>query len=482
MTNLLLLPTSVNSTRSFSLSSIFKKATLLSASALLFTGAAFGQNCQPSTTTLTKTLANGEVKVYPSEFGGCVNRFIGDEMEAAQFIQEYQVLKSTLLVAPDEIITSIVSAYYGPAPAGSSPGLVTGNVDLTGFLEVTPTLQIDINNSNSNGKFSNNVNIPTLAWYEAQGSNYNGYPFRDYFNVGDPGGNPKYLYVKYKYRKIVDEKTYTCAQSGTQSLMLAKLDESTTDGITARNLETNLPSATVNVTGAPLANLSANRTTVILGSVDQNSATVTASGNISNYSWKLGTSTISGNNTNKYTFTPNSAGLFTISLTATSSSGCPETKTIDITVIDGRCAPGGSNNQFVTICKNGTTLCLPPATAAQQVAAGASYGACTSGTKNNARVAASTSTEEAVNATTLSTYPNPISSVGNVAFKLAAEGQYKVELVDMKGAIISVIGEGNGLAGKSYSFELSNKNLTKGMYLVRLVSASGVNFQKVLVD
>jgi hypothetical protein len=148
------------------------------------------------------------------------------------------------------------------------------------------------------------------------------------------------------------------------------------------------------------------------------------------YSWS-GSTMLSGNSRNAVTFTPTSAGTYTIVLTATSLSGCSATTSALIDVLDVRCGSkldkvilckptGSATNPFVEICVDANAV-------ATDLSKGAKLGSCAQ--LNNIITKANQSVQQTVpvlledeknNSLKLVIYPNP------------TEGEFKVRIEGMK--------------------------------------------------
>ena len=131
------------------------------------------------------------------------------------------------------------------------------------------------------------------------------------------------------------------------------------------------------------------------------------------------------------------------------------------------------------ICHNGQNICVAPSAVPAHMAHGGDYiGSCGD---NTARTTASSTLEEKAEATMVA-FPNPFTTATNLEFTLAKEGKYRVELIDIKGSLVSVIAEGEGQVNKYYSYEVGAEKLTTGMYIVRLISANEVKHLKIMLE
>ncbi|MFC5271029.1 InlB B-repeat-containing protein [Adhaeribacter terreus] len=78
--------------------------------------------------------------------------------------------------------------------------------------------------------------------------------------------------------------------------------------------------------------------------------------------------------------------------------------------------------------------------------------------------------------------PNPFGSITNLSFTLSYAGNYKVELLDMKGSLIKVIDEGLNMDERQHAYEIDGRDLPAGVYLVRLITAQDVTQVKIVLN
>jgi uncharacterized delta-60 repeat protein len=90
-------------------------------------------------------------------------------------------------------------------------------------------------------------------------------------------------------------------------------------------------------------------------------------------------------------------------------------------------------------------------------------------------------TEEPIFNTPLSVFPNPFSDNANVQFFVEKKEDLKIELKDLQGRKIKTIAEGNLEAG-NHQFLLKNENLPAGIYYIQLISRSGLQTLKVILQ
>ncbi|MER2998157.1 MBG domain-containing protein [Pontibacter populi] len=89
---------------------------------------------------------------------------------------------------------------------------------------------------------------------------------------------------------------------------------------------------------------------------------------------------------------------------------------------------------------------------------------------------------KAVETTEFYNYPNTFTDRTTIAFSLEKEESYILEVYDMRGSLIKKIDMGVAKAGKVYEYEFDGNNLSKGIYIARLVTPSGARSIKMLLS
>ncbi|MBC5773334.1 HYR domain-containing protein [Pontibacter sp. KCTC 32443] len=79
-------------------------------------------------------------------------------------------------------------------------------------------------------------------------------------------------------------------------------------------------------------------------------------------------------------------------------------------------------------------------------------------------------------------YPNTFTDRTTIAFSLDREESYSLEVYDMRGALIRKVDMGVAKAGKLYEYEFDGTNISKGIYIARLVTPSGARSIKMLLS
>jgi hypothetical protein len=196
------------------------------------------------------------------------------------------------------------------------------------------------------------------------------------------------------------------------------------------------------------------------------------------YSWAFvpGLSDLSSAST---VFTPRTAGTYELLVTSTNKDGCSRTTTIKVAVVDVRCGFVFLRNK-VLVCHNGRPTCVTTATVADHLKHGDSLGECqqtaTSGLVAGEKVAAA---DEAL---TLTATPNPTSSQTWLDFTLTETGNYRLEVMNMQGTVVSVVAQGTGRAGENFSFKFNKGRLAAGTYMVRLTSGKQNKLTRIVLQ
>lgn len=174
-------------------------------------------------------------------------------------------------------------------------------------------------------------------------------------------------------------------------------------------------------------------------------------------------------------FKPKAEGVYTLKVTGVNSVGCTKSATVKIKVVDIRCG-----NAMIMICKNGQSQCVRAGTALLALKDGAKLGSCDmSVTATSA--AMSLNGESLADAVALRAVPNPVDDRTSIEFAVPQAGKYRVELIDMKGRLVRVLADTESAAGGAYAVELNRSGLARGIYLVRLVTATGIKTTKISI-
>ncbi|HEY4649868.1 MAG TPA: T9SS type A sorting domain-containing protein, partial [Pontibacter sp.] len=79
-------------------------------------------------------------------------------------------------------------------------------------------------------------------------------------------------------------------------------------------------------------------------------------------------------------------------------------------------------------------------------------------------------------------YPNMFTDRTTIAFSLEKSESYVLEVYDLRGALIKKVEAGTAEAGKLYEFGFDGSNLSRGMYVARLQTPSGMRSIKMILN
>ena len=267
----------------------------------------------------------------------------------------------------------------------------------------------------------------------------------------------------------------TATDAAAYSVEVSKGGEKTSSDIATLTVN---PLPTPAITSIPTSNVytGGNPTIIYLGYGAQ-SVKLQASGGVT-YSWNPATG-LSNAAIAELVFTPTTAGTYTFTVTATSSSGCTASKAITITVIDARYS--NKKNQ-VLICHDGKTNNIDVTSVPNHLAHGDKLGSCGSIIP---AIASSRSyaveTEVAVQ-TILKAYPNPFSGQTTIEFSLAQDEEYTLAIYDLKGTLVKQLPNGKAKANELKQVAWQVGNAAAGLYIVRLTTATNVQQLKLMVE
>lgn len=213
--------------------------------------------------------------------------------------------------------------------------------------------------------------------------------------------------------------------------------------------------------------------TIQLSASDSSSA----SGN--SYTWSPAEG-LSSTTTSDVTFTPKAAGSYTFTVEAKSESGCLDTKSVTIEVIDVRCGekvlvyqkPGKGNAPCVQ-------LCIAPQAVSALLANGASLGKCPEGSA--VRDAVQDYNLESTENTVLKGFPNPFTTQLTLTFTLLKRYQnVTLEIYSLAGYRVKTVYSGEAKANQTYTFPVEAGNFQGQFFNARLVTPDKVyNFRLV---
>ncbi|MCP2043333.1 T9SS-dependent M36 family metallopeptidase [Pontibacter sp. HSC-36F09] len=177
-------------------------------------------------------------------------------------------------------------------------------------------------------------------------------------------------------------------------------------------------------------------------------------------------------------FTPKEAGTYTFTVRAVNGDGCIKHQSITITVVDVRCGDGKKKSK-VLVCVDGVAECVAPnAVPYLLTAAKGALGNCGLAATATATAKAEISAEKMA----LRAVPNPFGARTDIGFTLTQDGSYKLEVLDMRGTVVTVLAQGNGRAGEHKVYQFEKGRLSNGMYIARLVTDEGVSFIRIVMQ
>ena len=233
------------------------------------------------------------------------------------------------------------------------------------------------------------------------------------------------------------------------------------------------PSISVSPANAGFAGAAPN--TIYLGYGAQ-TVTLTASGDLTfAYSWAPAAG-LSDPAIANPVFAPTAAGNYVFTVTAVNSAQCTRTASVTIHVMDVRC---GNKLDKVQVCHKDKVLCISADDVVNHLTHGDVVGSCEQVAP--ADLSATTKPAAVVEDLTLTAAPNPAGAKTNLAFTLASNGAYRLEVMNMQGALVTLVAEGKGEAGQRFSYEFSKGQLASGLYMARLVSGNKSHFARIIL-
>jgi len=92
------------------------------------------------------------------------------------------------------------------------------------------------------------------------------------------------------------------------------------------------------------------------------------------------------------------------------------------------------------------------------------------------------SLEVGLTATQLMTYPNPFTQSTTVALSLQQDTDYSLEVYDLKGQLVQRLQSGKGKVGAFIQASWEPKQAATGVYIIRLVTQTGVQHRRVVKE
>lgn len=225
----------------------------------------------------------------------------------------------------------------------------------------------------------------------------------------------------------------------------------------------------------------------------------TGSGGTAPYTYRWST----GATTQSITVSPSNPGVYSYTVTVTDAKGCTGSKTVKVKVKDARC-PG--NNNKVLIChippgnpRNANNIYVDRSAVPAHLAHGDHLGVCEDDDDDHdndcdddddrnwnhysvARTSANVSENGAAvsEGTEVSLQPNPSRGVFQLQLANVAAGNAQIVISNANGSVVERRSAELTLKGQALRFDLSRQ--PAGLYFVRIVTADGVQTQKVLIQ
>jgi hypothetical protein len=196
----------------------------------------------------------------------------------------------------------------------------------------------------------------------------------------------------------------------------------------------------------------------------------------------------------------------TYTLTVVDANACEASDQVYVCVTDVSCAKGGNAmdtaGQKVMIChKAGNkfqTLCVGTSSVKAHLAHGDQLGDCNISYEclntphNNGRKIAEANEEKEKNTQRLAdetntlnqfnAHPNPFSALTTISFTAFSNDLTTVEIINMKGELITSPFNKPTIINQLYNFELDGSTWTDGIYLARITSANQMQYLKLVLS
>jgi hypothetical protein len=192
------------------------------------------------------------------------------------------------------------------------------------------------------------------------------------------------------------------------------------------------------------------------------------------YSWTPATNLSNANIANPE-FAPTVAGTYIYNAKATNSFGCYAGAPVTVQVEDVRC---GFRNKMVLMCfRNKFTICTLEPLVKLHFLLGFTLGECDD---NLAKY--KPGNEVTMDKSILKTYPNPVNNTSKVMLQLARPGRYTLNVYNINGALVKTIGTGDAQAGRLITHEINSAKLSRGTYIIKLVTETEVVVEKIMIQ
>ncbi|MEJ8803179.1 hypothetical protein [Pontibacter sp. H249] len=78
--------------------------------------------------------------------------------------------------------------------------------------------------------------------------------------------------------------------------------------------------------------------------------------------------------------------------------------------------------------------------------------------------------------------PKVFSSKTDLSFMLKQNGKYKLEILNMQGTVVTVLAEGNGLAGEMQVYQFKKGKFAAGGYIARLITDNEITSTRFMLE
>ncbi len=140
---------------------------------------------------------------------------------------------------------------------------------------------------------------------------------------------------------------------------------------------------------------------------------------------------------------------------------------------DYLCGNDKKDEEKITLCFNGNSLCISKSAAEGFIKKGAYLGDCDQ--VSNPKIQ-----DAVINENTITVFPNPFSSTISLSFKAAEAGPVSLKIYDLNGKVVANVYSGGTEKKVLHQVNFDGSKLPPGIYLSRLQTASGTTEQKIL--
>ncbi|MCX6182806.1 MAG: HYR domain-containing protein, partial [Bacteroidetes bacterium] len=203
-------------------------------------------------------------------------------------------------------------------------------------------------------------------------------------------------------------------------------------------------------------------------------STVNGGSTAYSYSWSNGAT--SANNT----VCPSVTTTYTLNVT--DANGCKASDVAVICAVDVRCEQGGNaikigQGSKVLICHTSgnnkvQTLCVAADAVPAHLAHGDKLGSCGAVTTcfQASKAEESDVAPQVVSTSNLTAYPNPFANTTTLVFTATGSQRTVIEIMDMKGALMTVAFDGNTVEGQVYKIDVDGSSWANAIYIARVTT------------